>query len=127
MKRALLIFIISLHVSAADYININWKSCNKDSDCHVILDMGCMNQCKTGVLNIKHKNKLTQKINKDCADVFMPALSCAKDLRPKVSRCRDNKCVLMTKHICCTSLSKQESKAYNCHIKKVSCKEHPFK
>jgi hypothetical protein len=108
------------------YIEESWKICSTDSDCVVVEDMGCRNQCQTGVISKKYKKSLESKINSHCADVLTIMVTCAEDLRVKLPRCLSGKCKLMTKHICCTITNEYIHKKNHCDKKKVSCKEVPF-
>lgn len=114
------------NLSANDYILDEWRVCESVNDCQITMDLGCKNQCKSDVINPKFKKPLSDKINSDCADLLVPPVACARDIRPKIVRCIKNKCQLMTKHICCTLKTEKLKKSYNCHIKDLSCTETLF-
>lgn len=108
------------------YIKDSWKTCLKDSQCKVVSDMGCMNQCQSDIINIDSEKALRNKINKKCADLLVPVFACAQDSRVKIPRCIKGKCQLMTKHTCCTTKDTKLREVRGCHIKKVSCTEVNF-
>ncbi len=80
----------------------------------------------TGMISIKYEQQLNDRINDDCADVFVPMVACAEDIRKKIPRCIKNKCTLITKHICCTFKDDKRHKQEGCDSKKVSCAETSF-
>ena len=122
--KSLFVFLILVSSSfAQDYILPEWRTCKTDNQCQIVNDNGCMNQCKSGVINHSSSKALRDKINKHCADILVTMVSCTKDPRIKIPRCIEGKCQLMTKHICCTSKDENLRKERGCHIKKVSCKE----
>jgi len=125
--KLIIALIFSFNLYGSNYLQKEWEQCQKDSDCMVVQDLGCKNQCQSASINSKFLKSLNYKINKDCADILIPIMECAKDDRIKIPRCIKGTCRLMTKHVCCTRKEPSIQKAYSCHLKKVSCKEVLFK
>lgn len=119
----ILALLISLNVQSNSQIKEQWLSCQKDSDCKIVRDMGCGSRCKTGAINKVHSTDLNKNINKRCADVLTPEVLCAADYRNKVAKCIKNRCEPWYNHPCCVG---NPPKHLRCDIKKVTCKLFPI-
>ncbi|MFT6068054.1 MAG: hypothetical protein ACJAT2_002162 [Bacteriovoracaceae bacterium] len=126
MKIIFIYFLLIGGLSAKEYVLKEWKSCQSDKDCQVVKDMGCKSPCQSEAINLRFSKDLSQKINKDCADLLVPQVDCAYDSRVKIPRCIQKKCKLMAKHICCTLKDPKLRKSHQCHIENMDCNEVPF-